>query len=129
MATIFAHLWNKMEAGEGMQAQALCGAALAACDQWGRSGRLDTGYLWCHVPEPPSTLTRTHPSSSLEPFTPLVPPVWTAATAAYLKDIEVVEGRLKKGPRRQKDPPKTAEEKAKEKAAAAARKAGKGDGK
>ena len=125
IATIFAHMWNKLEGGEPMQAQALCGAALAACDQWGRSNRLDTGYLWCHIPEPPASLSRSQPSSSLEPFTQMVPPMWTAATAAYLRDMELLENQLKKGPHRPKDPPtpKTAAEKAAAAEAAAKAKA------
>ena len=68
---------------------------------------MDVGYLWTHLPEPPwGSIMRTSSSSTMQPFTPLAPPSWAAMSAAYIRDMEVLEERLGK-PRGQK-PPKDA---------------------
>ena len=99
--TIFANIWNRLESSQPASAQALCGTALAAVDQWGKCGRLDIGYLFTHLPEPAwGSLSRPSNSGQLEPFTNILPQSWSAVTAAYLRDVEALEDRFKKDGRR-----------------------------
>lgn len=98
VAWILASVWNLLEAGDPAGGQALVGIALAAVDQWGMSGRMDVGYLWTHLPEPPwAILERGAHRQSLRPFSRLAAPMWVAASVAYLRDMETLQDRL--GPR------------------------------
>ena len=131
---MFCHVWNLLETNRPLAAQALVGTCLGAVDQWGRNGRLDVGFLYTHLPEPPAgCLTRAPQGSQLEPFSRLAPPSWAAGAAAYLRDMEVLDERLGQRPGRRrertpKDPKaKEAAAKAKEAAAAAAAAARKKD--
>ncbi len=107
MATVLGAIWNHLELGQTDAAQALTATALAATDQWGITGDLEVGFLWTHLPEPPWALLQRGggASASSQPYTPLAPPRWVAATVAYLKDMDVLtqhlDGRRRgAGPRR-----------------------------
>ena len=59
VAMILASLWNRLENRQFDAAQALTGAALAAVDQWGRSGRMEraserSGRSGCKQADGPS---------------------------------------------------------------------------
>jgi len=95
IAWLMGSLWNLMEVGAHDEAHALLGLGLAAVEQWGLSGRLDLGYLWTHLPEPPwGVLQRPPQQISLRPYSRLAEPSWVAAMVAYLKDLEAMEDRL-----------------------------------
>ena len=84
-----------LEAGDMQAAQAQVGLALAAVDQWGMTGRMDIGYLWTHLPEPPwALLERSGARQSLRPFSRLAAPIWVAASVAYLRDRETLQDRM-----------------------------------
>ena len=111
VAWILAHVWNLLELERVAAAQALVGTSLAAVDQWGRTGRLDVGYLWTHLPEPPwGLLQRPAAQSPLTPFSTLASPAWAAMAAAYLRDMEALEERLGRREGRRRRGPRVGEE-------------------
>ena len=92
---ILASLWNHMELGQTEHAHALTGIALAAVDQWMISGRLDFGYLWTHLEEPPWNVIERGPRSShVRPYSRLAPAAWVATTVAYLRDMDALRERM-----------------------------------
>ena len=95
---ILASLWNHLELGQVDRAHALTGIALAAVDQWMISGRLDFGYLWTHLEEPPwNVIERGARTSQVRPYSRLAPATWVATTVAYLRDMDALRERM--GPR------------------------------
>ena len=72
---------------------------------------MEVGYLWTHLPDPPwASMSRTAVQSQLQPFSRLATPAWASMSAAYIRDMEVLEERLGQ---KQKSPltPKTPAEK------------------
>ena len=92
---ILASLWNHLELGQVDRAHALTGIALAAVDQWMISGRLDFGYLWTHLEEPPwNVIERGARTSQVRPYSRLAPATWVATTVAYLRDMDALRERM-----------------------------------
>ena len=59
------------------------------------TGRLDLGYQWTHLPEPPwGVLQRPAHQGGLRPYTCLAESTWVAAMVVYLKDLEAMEDRM-----------------------------------
>ena len=95
LAWVLAHIWNHLELGETEAAHALTGIGLASVDQWSMTGRMDMGYLWTHLPEPPWNVVARRPDSQgLRLFSRLAEPAWVAASVAFLKDMDAMQERL-----------------------------------
>ena len=103
VTAIFSTLWNFMEQKQTEEAHALIGASLAVMDQWAMKGDLEVPFLWTHVPEPTFGAQSSAPTRRLQPFTRLCPPKWAVASAAYLKDMEILTGKLSKTKRESED--------------------------
>ena len=56
---------------------------------------MDIAMLCTHLPDPPwGALTRPANATPMEPFSRLAAPAWATATAAYLRDMELLTDRL-----------------------------------
>ena len=88
-AWALAAMADLMGAGRWREAEATLLLTLASIEQVTLDdGRWTVAWLFCHLPEPPwSRLSHRPPQNQLRPFTRLLPPAWTSAAAAYVKDM------------------------------------------
>ena len=92
---IAAHVMDAMAVQDFQGAKEYMALLTVALEQSALDGGWQLAYLLCLLEDPPNNLfaDRMAPITSGRPFSPLVPPSWSAVALSYLKEVELLASR------------------------------------
>ena len=92
---IAAHVMDAMAAQDFQGAKEYMALLTVALEQSALDGGWHLAYLLCLLEDPPNNLfaDRMAPITSGRPFSPLVPPAWSAVALSYLKEVDLLASR------------------------------------
>jgi hypothetical protein len=86
-----------MQLGEGDRAEDLLALTFAVLEQAAMdNGSMEAAFMLTQLEEVPPTILERRPhrmGSSLQPFSPLWAPEWTATTLGYLRELDLLQER------------------------------------
>ena len=97
LSWLVGHAWRAMQLGEGDRAEDLLALTFAALEQAAMdNGSMEAAFMLTQLEEVPPTILERRPhrmGSSLQPFSPLWAPEWTATTLGYLRELDLLQER------------------------------------